>query len=315
HRFDDAAEVLTRLAAVEPNEERAHLARFDVLQRGGRVAAAIELARTRYGLAGGSYSFESCELFALNFLDHISEQEMFERYRAFGERLERSIEPRFAHAVSRQAAGRRLRIGYVSGEFYVHPVSRFLVPLLERHDRSEFEIYCYSVGVFADSLTRLVEAKADRWREAKNLTDSQLADLVNHDQIDILVDLSGHAGVSRLGMFAQQPAPVQATWLGCPNTTGLTRIQYRITDHHCDPAGLTEAFHTEELARLPGSQWCYRPLSIASVAETAPIERNGAVTFGSFAQFPKQTPSMRTLWAHILRDTPNSRLLMAGIPE
>src|SRR5439155_318014 len=101
--------------------------------------------------------------------------------------------------------------------------------------------------------------RADVWRDVRALSEAQLAEAIRDDRIDILVDLAGHSGVPRLGVFAQQAAPVQASWLGYLNTTGLSRIQYRITDHHCDPVGLTERLHTERLVRLPNSQWCYRP--------------------------------------------------------
>ena len=315
HRFDDAATALVRLAALEPDGERAHRARLDVLHRGGRIAEALELFRTRRASAADPGAYDSSELFSLNFIDGISPQELFERHRAFGERLEKTHAPRFASAEVDRDAERRLRIGYVAGEFYLHPTARFLIPLLACHDRSEVEVYCYSVGVFTDSVTRLVESNADVWREVKILTDHELADLVHRDRIDILIDLSGHSGLARLGMFAQQPAPVQATWLGYPNTTGLTRIQYRITDRYCDPPGLTEALYTETLARLPGSQWCYRPFTDVDVARAAPVERDGTVTFGSFTQFAKLTPSMRSLWVRILRETPGSRLAIAGVPE
>lgn len=315
HRFDDAGAALLRLAALEPEGKRAHQARLDVLHRGGRVAEALELYRTRRASAADPGACDSSELFSLNFVDGVSPRELFELHRAFGERLEKTLAPRFASVEADRDAGRRLRIGYVAGEFYLHPTARFLIPLLERHDRFEVEVYCYSVGVIADSVTRLVEANADVWREVKGLSDHELADLVNRDRIDILIDLSGHSGLSRLGMFAQQPAPVQATWLGYPNTTGLTRIQYRITDRYCDPPGLTEALYTETLARLPGSQWCYRPFVNVEVARAAPLEREGTVTFGSFTQFAKLTPSTRSLWARILRETPGSRLVIAGVPE
>ena len=191
-----------------------------------------------------------------------------------------------------------------------------MIPLLERRDRSQFEVYCYSVAVLpADSFTRQIEQRSDAWREASAMNDAELADLVHRDQIDILVDLSGHSGTSRLATFAQQPAPVQATWLGNPNTTGLTRIQYRITDGNCDPPGLTEHLHTEALVRLPHSQWCYRPYVAVDVPQKAAVERRSGMTFGSFTQFSKLTVAMRSLWTQILGEVPGSRLTLAGVPQ
>lgn len=312
HRFDEAWDALARAIALAPEREDLYLGQLSVLERGGRIGETLELCRARRARAPERRDYESVELFALNFIDDLPAEEVFHRHQAFGARLERDVAPRFMPFGNERDPGRRLRVGYVSGEFYLHPVARFMIPQLERHDRSQFEMYCYSVGILpADSFTRQVAQRSDVWREAKAMKDAELADLVHRDRIDILVDLSGHSGVSRLGVFAQQPAPVQATWLGNLNTTGLTRIQYRITDRVCDPPGLTERLHTEELVRLPQSQWCYRPY----VAMDAPLERANGVTFGSFTQYPKLTVQMRSLWARILRDVPGSRLRMAGIPQ
>jgi predicted O-linked N-acetylglucosamine transferase (SPINDLY family) len=227
-------------------------------------------ARARAGTQG----LRIAELFALNFVDDAPAEEVATRHRAFGERLERDVAQRFESFSNVCDPDRRLRIGYVSGEFYLHPVARFMIPLLERRDRLQFEVYCYSVGLLpADSFTRQVEARSDAWREARALNDSDLADLVHRDSIDILVDLSGHSGISRLATFAQQPSPVQATWLGNLNTTGMTRIQYRITDAYSDPPGLTEHLHAETLMRLPQSQCAYRPYVAVDVPQKAPFER------------------------------------------
>jgi protein O-GlcNAc transferase len=316
HRFDEAWDALARAIALAPEREDLYLGQLSVLERGGRIREMLELARARRARAPDRRVYESTELFGINFVDDVTAEEVFTRHRIFGERLEKDVPQRFTSFGNDRDPGRRLRIGYVSGEFYLHPVARFMVPLLERHDRSEVQVHCYSVGVLpADSYTRQVEERSDVWRPAKAMNDTELADLVHRDQIDILVDLSGHSGTSRLGAFAQQPAPVQATWLGNLNTTGLTRIQYRITDSNCDPPGLTERLHTETLARLPGSQWCYRPYVAIDVPQKASIERGDGVTFGSFTQFPKLTVAMRSLWARILREVPGSRLMIAGVPQ
>jgi predicted O-linked N-acetylglucosamine transferase (SPINDLY family) len=315
HRLDEAEAALARVIALEPGRESAHLARMDILQRGGRIGEMLELCRALRARAPERSEFETCELFALNFLDSISAEELFARHKAFGERLEKAVAPRFIPFSNERHPDRRLRIGYVAGEFYYHPTGRFLVPLIERHDRSKFEVVCYSVGVIANATTDQLKAAADIWREAKAMKEIELADLVHRDRIDILIDLSGHSGISRLPVFALQPAPVQATWLGYLNTTGLTRIQYRISDANCDPPGLSDRLHTEELVRLPHCQWCYRPFVIADVALAAPNETNGFMTFGSFTQIAKLMGRTLSLWARILQQMPDSRLVIAGVPE
>lgn len=315
HRFDEAEAALVRIIALEPGRESAQQARMDILLRGGRIGEMLELCRALRARAPERSEYESNELFALNFPDGISAEELFARHKAFGERLEKAVAPRFLPFTNDRDPDRRLRIGYVAGEFYYHPTARFLIPLVERHDRSKFETYCYSVGVFPDAMTDQLKAVADVWREARATSDMELAEAVHRDRIDILIDLSGHSGISRLPVFALQPAPVQATWLGYLNTTGLTRIQYRISDPNCDPPGLTDRLHTEKLVRLPYIQWCYRPFVAVDAARAAPSEMNGFMTFGSFTQIAKLTAPMLSLWARILQEAPDSRLVIAGVPE
>jgi predicted O-linked N-acetylglucosamine transferase (SPINDLY family) len=194
-------------------------------------------------------------------------------------------------------------------------VSLFLIPVLERHDRSAYEIHCYSAGAATDEVTRQVRSRADVWRDAASMSDAGLAETINRDGIDVLVDLSGHSGVPRLAVFAQQPAPVQVTWLGYLSTTGMTRIQYRLCDRHTDPPGMTDRFHTETLVRLPDSQWCYRPVVSVDCSDAPPLRRNGFITLGSFNDVSKVSPSVRGLWAEILTRLPDSRIVFAGVPQ
>jgi predicted O-linked N-acetylglucosamine transferase (SPINDLY family) len=194
-------------------------------------------------------------------------------------------------------------------------VPLFLLPLLEERDRAAFEVVCYSTGDTNDKVTEKLRGLADVWRDAVRKPANEVADLIHGDRIDILVDLAGHSGTPNLRVFAQRPAPVQATWVGYLNTTGLTRIQYRISDDHCDPPGLTDRFHTEKLVRLPHSQWCYQPFSAVACEDKAPFESNGHITFGSFNQTVKITPLVRRLWGEILTQVPDARFLVVGVVD
>jgi predicted O-linked N-acetylglucosamine transferase (SPINDLY family) len=315
-RFEEAEAALVRAIEIEPGREDLYQARMNVMERRGRIGEMLELCRARRALFPDRTDYQSTELFALNFVAEISAEEHFARHKTFGEQVERSVPLRFSPFGNERDPERPLRVGYFSGEFHIHPVGRFMLPLIERHDRSRAKVYCYSVSIFPpDPMTHQLKAVADAWRDGSAMKDRELADLIHQDQIDILVDLSGHSGVSRLPVFAHQPAPVQVTWLGNLNTTGLTRVQYRITDRNCDPPGLTEHLYTEKLVRLPNSQWCYRPSVGVTVPSAAPVESTGGVTFGSFTQFAKLTASTRSLWARILREALRSRLIMAGVPE
>jgi predicted O-linked N-acetylglucosamine transferase (SPINDLY family) len=208
-----------------------------------------------------------------------------------------------------------LRIGFISADLQYHVVALFLIPLLEQRDKSANEVYCYSTGDTTDEYTERLRSLADVWRAVANVPAKEIADLIHRDQVDILVDLAGHSGVPNLRVFAQRPAPVQATWLGYLNTTGLTRIQYRLSDNQCDPPGLTDLFHTEKVVRLPHSQWCYRRLAEVEVDREGPLRRNGHVTFGSFNQIVKISPIVRKLWGEILNQVPDARLLIAGVMD
>src|SRR5262249_23292009 len=141
------------------------------------------------------------------------------------EPLEKLIEP---HDNSRDA-GRRLRIGYISPDFREHVDSFFTIPLLSNIDREQYEIFCYADVQTPDVLTGRLRGYADVWRSIVGFSDQEVADLVRRDRIDILVDLKVHTGNNRLLVFARKPAPVQATWLGYPGTTGLSTIDYRLT--------------------------------------------------------------------------------------
>jgi len=261
------------------------------------------------------FALESAELFALSGSERISDADLFARHAAFGKRLEAAYPARTPVFRNAKDSQRRLRIGYLSGDFRYHVVTLFMLPVLERHDRAAGQVYCYSTGDTTDSYTQQVSARADVWRPAAGLPAAQLAEVIAADEIDILVDLGGHSGVPQLATMALRPAPVQATWLGYLNTTGLTRIQYRISDRFADPPGLTEGYHTESLVRLPRSQWCYRPFASPAVAATPPSKRKSFVTFGAFQQAAKISPTARRLWAQILAEVPDSRLLVVGIPR
>jgi len=314
-RWSAAEAALRRAIEIDPTFLPALHLLGNMFRGDSRIGEALEIFGAARKLAPERFDLESMELHSLNLSDEISEDALSARHRAFGARLEKSYPPRFAPFRNSRDPQRRLRIGYVSSDFNLHPVAWFMIPVLERHDRAAFEAYCYSTNSKTDEATRQLKSRADAWRDAAKISDPELADLINRDAIDILVDLTGHAGIIRLGVFAEQPAPVQFTWLGYLNTTGLTRIQYRLCDAHTDPPGLTDHLHTETLIRLPNSQWCYRTFLAVDHATEPPFRRNGFITFGSFNHAPKLSPTVRRLWSEILTRLPDSRMVVVGVPE
>lgn len=314
-KLAEAEITLRRAIEIDPAFLPSYRILGETLRSQSRVEEAVEVLAAGRKLDHSGFDLESAELFALNFSENVSPGELFARHKAFGARLEKAYPPAFEPFRNPRDPGRRLRVGYVSGDFSFHPVSLFLLPVLERHDRAAFEVHCYSVADKADDVTRQISARADVWRQLGSRPAAELAETINRDRIDVLIDLSGHTGIPALGTFALRPAPVQATWLGYMNTTGLTRIGYRLCDACTDPPGQAERLHTEVPVRLPHGQWCYRPSLSVEPAPEPPARRNGFVTFGSFNQVSKLSPATHKLWAEILRRVPDSRLVVASVPE
>jgi predicted O-linked N-acetylglucosamine transferase (SPINDLY family) len=225
--------------------------------------------------------------------------------RRYGDPLAGAIRP---HGNER-APERRLRIGYVSPDFRSHVVGLFMLPILEAHDPAGFEVLCYGSGRAQDATTGRIRERA-AWRDIVGLGDAEAAELIRRDAVDLLVDLTGHTAGHRLLLFARKPAPVQVTYLGYPGTTGLAAMDYRITDAHADPPGLTDRLYTETLVRLPDTAWCYAPPPDAPAVGRGPAADGRALTFGSFNNLAKLTGTMLGLWAEILRAVPGSRLLL-----
>ncbi|MBZ0069505.1 MAG: tetratricopeptide repeat protein, partial [Thiobacillus sp.] len=337
-----AAQTLNEIIAIWPDKAEIHSNLGSVYQAMGRpqdAIAAYEVAlkiNPRLGVAlnslGSAYlaqgDFEQAErcyrqclaptpgdlqarpnlLMLLNYLPDADAGRVLEEHREWGRVAEGRI-PQLELIQPAEDTQRRLRVGYLSPDFREHSVASFIEPVLRHHDRSRFEVCCYSSLPTPDETTRRIRAAVDVWHDIDKLSDGEAARLIREDRIDILVDLSGHTSGGRLGVFAARPAPVQMTWLGYPNTTGLRTIDYRITDGVADPAG-EDAWYSEELLRLDGCFLCYQPM--ADVPEVAPLPalKNGHVTFGSFNNFSKINPGVLQLWAGVLRQVPGSRLLL-----
>jgi predicted O-linked N-acetylglucosamine transferase (SPINDLY family) len=204
---------------------------------------------------------------------------------------------------------RPLRIGYVSPDFRQHAVGRFLAPVLAHHDHEQFEIHCFSDVAWPDAMTQRLQGYADGWHDTPGLSDEQLAELVREHRIDILVDLTMHMEGSRLLAFARKPALVQVTYLAYCSTTGLTSMDYRLTDAYLDPPGTDEGVYSEKSFRLK-SYWCYEAPAEAPPAGTSPFKKNGVITFGCLNNFSKVTQPALDAWRRLLNNVPDSRLIL-----
>jgi predicted O-linked N-acetylglucosamine transferase (SPINDLY family) len=240
--------------------------------------------------------------------------EIYAEHRKWAERHAKLLAENIAPYDNNLTPERRLRIGYVSGDFKTHSVAYFFEPLLANRNCRDFEVICYANNSTIDATTQRLRQLADGWREIYTLNDAQVAELIRQDKIDILVDLSGHTMDNRLLVFARKPAPVQVTYLGYPSTTGLDTIDYRLTDAWADPQGETEHLHAEQLVRLPHGFLCYLPASKCPDVSPPPVLKSNQITFGCFNNLAKVNPELIGWWAKILQSVPNSRLIIKSKP-
>ncbi len=201
----------------------------------------------------------------------------------------------------------KIRIGYVSADFHSHPTSYFLLPVIENHSTEKFEIYCYYNGKQQDKVTGKFMAANVQWRKIANKKTKELYQLILADKIDILVDLSGHTSGHRLDVFCLKPAPLQVTYLGYPNSTGIENIDYRIVDPITDPEAVPTTWHSEKLFRLKPCFLCFQPPQEQVEIKTSIKE---TITFGTFNKLTKITNQQITSWVEILNALPETKFLI-----
>jgi predicted O-linked N-acetylglucosamine transferase (SPINDLY family) len=307
--LDEAVEMLNRALALRPNYPEAICNLAKSFQAAGLGDQAVEHYDRAATLAPENWAIASNRFFALHLNDHEGPSllaEMKKWNERYADPLGRDQLP---HA-NPPDPGKRLRIGYVSADFREHVVGWTLLPTFLRHDHEAFEIFCYSNVDIEDAMTGEFRAHADGWRSIRGLRDAQAAEMIRSDGIDILVDLSLHTAGNRLKLFALKPAPIQATYLGHLGTSGMSAMDYRLSDPYLDPPDGNIGSYSEKTIRLPHCYWCYQPRESAPDVSPAPSDASGFVTFGCLTKFAKVTPATLELWARILLAVPDSRLLL-----
>ena len=279
----------------------------------GRHREALSVLRRALALDPGSARVHSNLLFVIGCCDHVSADEVCAAHRFFGQRVADALMPETVlHANSRDP-DRPLTIGYVSADLREHAVRYFIEPVLAGHDRARHRIVCYSSAPVADETTGRLRAMTDLWRDIAGMSDTDAAAMMRADGIDILVDLSGHTRGNRLLALARKPAPVQVTWFGAVQTTGMKAIDWRLTDEHIDPPGLTERLSCERLMRLAHSYACFRPHPDSPAVGPLPALAGGidcGITFASVNSGHKINDAVVALWARLISSVPRSRLLV-----
>lgn len=211
------------------------------------------------------------------------------------------------------SAAQMLRVGFISGDFRTHSVAHFFEPIASARKHAALEYIFYSSSRHQDAVTERLRACANSWRDAWLLDDDALIRQIRADRIDVLVDLAGHTEFNRLAVFARRAAPVQVSYLGYPNSTGLSTMDFRITDGVTDPQPLAESWHSETLLRMPVSQWCFRPFGDLAAPGPLPAREAGFVTFGSFNNLTKASNTLLRCWVQILVNVPMSRLRLTRV--
>jgi len=311
-RSGRALELIERALALRPDFAAYLHVRVLALESCWRIDDALAACREALALRPDFAALHT-SYFTLLYRSGADPQEILDAHRRWAARFAAAPAVARPHRNAPET-GRRLRIGYVSGDFRRHAVSHFVLPLLEHHDAAQFEVFCYSNTPKTDDVTRRCESLAAQWRDIIAIDDAAAAELVRSDGIDILIDLSGHTSGNRLGVFAAKPAPLQLTYLGYPATTGLAQMDYRLTDGRADPPGASDARYVERLLRLPHSLWCFAPPAQMPAVGPLPANAAGHVTFGSLNSVYKLTPRLLELWSRLLAALPASELVLATVP-
>jgi len=305
-----ALEAVSNGIKINPSSYELHNSMGNILISMGKIQESLVHYRKAAELKPEESAPVSNYLLTLNYSEIYSRESICRKHLSMVGALEKLNKKTFTFD-SANFCSDKIRIGYLSSDFRMHSVAFFFEPIIYFHDKNDFEIFCYSDVKRADTVTERIKKAASHWTDISNLSDDEVADQIYKDKINILVDLAGHTW-TRLKTFIMKPAPVQVTYLGYPNTTGLSSMDYRITDEVSDPPGV-DKLYTEKLVRLKKTFLTYTPLDNAPPVSALPALKNKYFTFGSFNNFPKMNPSVLQTWALILKKSPNSRLILKNI--
>lgn len=279
------------------------------LKDAGRLEEGLERMREGLRLAEDSAA-HSNYIFSLCYSDQVTSLDILRDSRAWSE-LYTPVDP--PRPAMRSREGRKLRIGYVSADFHRHPAGYLYEAMFPLHDRSRFDITVYANQLLGDDVTQRICESADRWYMTRNMSDARFVEQVQTDEIDVLIDLLGHTNHNRLTAFGMRPAPVQATWLGYFNTTGMPQMDFIVSDETTLPSG-EEAFYTERPARMPGCMYVFQPPKLGIPTGAPAVHRNGHITFGCFNNTAKITRDVVALWSEVLRAIPDAQLVLNRWP-
>ena len=307
---DEAIKNYKKAIQLKPDYVDAYINLGVALQDQGQLDKAVEIYNKAIQLNPNDVDAHSNRCCVLNYSSKLTQSDIFQKHLEFEKQFgDKTLKDKQTTRLNK-SKNIRLRVGYISGDLNSHSVGYFFEPLLRSHDQNSIETYCYYNNTKEDGTTKRLIGTSEHWRSIVRINDDDLVNLIRKDNIDILVDLSGHTAKNRLTIFPRKPAPIQVTWLGYPNTTGLSSIDYRFTDEIADPTGEPDELHSEELIRLPNGFLCYQGDESVSTNKALPCSKRGYVTFGSFNNLTKMGSQVIKVWAKILLAVPDSHLLL-----
>ncbi len=308
-QFDEAIRALITALEIQPRQADAHYNLANALQSNWKYELAIAHYRKALEIKPDFHGAFSNLLFCVNYDPDLSGEQIYAYYREYEDRFARSLYGEWKPYPHNRDPHRRLKIGYVSPSFYNHSCSYFLEPLLSHHDHDQVEVYAYAQLTRSDEVTKRYQSYVDHWIPTRGLSDEALTERIRSDGIDILIDVTGHTGDNRLLVFARKPAPVSLHWLDFGYTTGLTAIDYYLTDEATIPEG-AEQYFAEKPWRLPTPAYAYRAAPNMGEVNALPALSKGYITFGTLTRAVRLNHKVIRTWVEILKAVPDSHLII-----
>jgi predicted O-linked N-acetylglucosamine transferase (SPINDLY family) len=308
-KFSKAVEYCRKTISLDPNAIQPYNNLAISLRNLGKFDEAFEPFKKALELNPNDEDTYGNYLFGLNYNHEKSAEEIFEAYREYDRRFALPLLPSTLLYANNRNPHRRLKIGYVSPDFKHHAARNFLEPLLKHHDSAAVEVYAYAELKKEDTITQSYKRYIDHWVPTIGMSDETLAKRIQNDEIDILIELAGHTAGNRLSVFARKPAPVSVSWLGYGYTTGLTAIDYYLTDEISVPEG-SEHLFSEKPWKIESPSYAYSPPEGTGEVNTLPALTNNFITFGTLTRSIRINPRTIRVWSELLKRIPNAKLII-----
>ncbi len=312
--IDDAIEATQTAIRMLPNSPDGYNNLGNLFRQSAQIEESVAQFEKATEIRPDYSVAHSNRLYTLYYHPDVDAAGILAEHRKWNDAVAGKFAPKELSFANDRSPDRRLKIGYVSPNFWGHCQAFFTAPLFSNHDHGKFEIFCYSDVKVPDAATAKIRGWADHWRSIVGMSDEAVAEMIRQDGIDILVDLTVHMAENRMLLFARKPAPVQVTWLGYPGTSGLEAMDYRLTDPYLDPPGEFDEFYFEKSVRLGQTFWCLDREALEGpeipAVNELPATRNGFVTFGCLNNFCKLNQPLLELWRRVLDGVKDSRMVI-----